>query len=71
MRFEYQILAAFALDLLAGDPRWFPHPVRLIGAFAQFSEKPLRRLIEIQRLAGILAFSIVVVVAGLSAFMLM
>ena len=26
MRLEYQILVAIALDLVLGDPRWFPHP---------------------------------------------
>ena len=60
MSLECQILAAFALDLLIGDPGWFPHPVRLIGAFAQLSEKPLRRLIVDPRLAGILAVCLVV-----------
>ncbi len=70
MSLECQILAAFALDLLIGDPGWFPHPVRLIGAFAQLSEKPLRRLIVDPRLAGILAVCLVVGAAGLGAFIL-
>ena len=26
-----QLLAACGLDAVLGDPRWFPHPVRLIG----------------------------------------
>jgi adenosylcobinamide-phosphate synthase len=34
MRLEYQILAAIALDLLVGDPRWLPHPVKFIGRLA-------------------------------------
>ena len=34
MRLEYQILLAVLLDLLLGDPRWLPHPVRLIGWLA-------------------------------------
>jgi adenosylcobinamide-phosphate synthase len=28
----WKLAAAYALDLLVGDPEWFPHPVRLIGA---------------------------------------
>ena len=31
MRLEYQIVIALLLDLALGDPRWLPHPVRLIG----------------------------------------
>ena len=34
MRLEYQIVLAVLLDLLFGDPRWLPHPVRLIGRLA-------------------------------------
>lgn len=53
MRLEYQILAAFALDALLGDPRWLPHPVRLIGWLALRLEAVTRRLIPWQRGAGI------------------
>ncbi|MCG2660479.1 MAG: cobalamin biosynthesis protein, partial [Kiritimatiellae bacterium] len=34
MNLTYQILAAVVLDLLVGDPRWLPHPVRGIGWLA-------------------------------------
>lgn len=37
------LAAAFALDLLAGDPRWLPHPVRLMGAAITLGERTLRR----------------------------
>lgn len=33
----------FALDLLIGDPEWFPHPVRLIGVLIRRIEGALRR----------------------------
>ena len=46
------IAAACFMDLLLGDPRWFPHPVRGIGFLADQWERPLRRLIKNQRLAG-------------------
>lgn len=52
MSLEYQVLIAFALDLLAGDPAWLPHPVRLIGRFALFLEAPARRIMP-PRTAGI------------------
>ncbi|MDH3347267.1 MAG: adenosylcobinamide-phosphate synthase CbiB [Desulfobulbaceae bacterium] len=45
-------LAVF-LDLLLGDPRWLPHPIRLIGSLCGYSEKTFRSLIKSERLAGI------------------
>lgn len=35
--------AAYLVDQLAGDPEWFPHPVRLIGAAISRGESQLRR----------------------------
>jgi adenosylcobinamide-phosphate synthase len=52
MRLEYQILIAVLLDLAFGDPRWFPHPVRLIGRMISALEGPARRAIPDPRLAG-------------------
>ena len=37
------IAAACLLDWIAGDPEWFPHPVRLIGRSTQAGETLLRR----------------------------
>lgn len=70
MRLEYQIIIAVALDLLAGDPRWLPHPVRLIGQFAVWLEPQLRRAIRDEKLAGILAVVQVVLATGLAALFL-
>ncbi|MHB8875582.1 MAG: adenosylcobinamide-phosphate synthase CbiB [Myxococcaceae bacterium] len=53
MRLEFQVLAALGLDLLLGDPRWLPHPVKLIGRFARALEAPSRRLLPGPRAAGI------------------
>lgn len=64
MRLEYQILAAMALDLLIGDPRWLPHPVRAIGRLATGLEGPVRRLVGRPRLAGTI---VAVLVVGVSA----
>ncbi len=64
MRLEYQILLAVPLDLLVGDPRWMPHPVRLIGRFAIFAEEPFRKMIKSPRIAGA-ATAFVVVTATL------
>ncbi len=39
---EMQIVFGFVLDLLLGDPVWFPHPVRIIGKFITALENILR-----------------------------
>ena len=57
------ILAAFLLDLLVGDPRWFPHPVRIIGVLIESAEKILRRVVRTSRAektAGVLLVIIIV-----------
>ena len=36
-------IAAYLFDWLAGDPEWFPHPVRLIGKGVEEGERLLRR----------------------------
>jgi adenosylcobinamide-phosphate synthase len=51
--FELQILCALTLDLLLGDPRWFPHPVRIIGWFCVRIEAISRRFFANKRLAGV------------------
>jgi adenosylcobinamide-phosphate synthase len=37
------LASAYLLDQIAGDPEWFPHPVRLIGFAAARGEAALRR----------------------------
>ena len=55
-----QIAAALAADLLFGDPRWFPHPVKAIGRLALALEPPMRRVFPSARAAGVAAASLVV-----------
>jgi len=69
MRLEYQILIAFGLDLLLGDPRWLPHPVKLIGRFAMMLEAPMRKAIPNARAAGLVTAGLVVGVTGFLAFL--
>ncbi len=57
---ELQIIAAVVLDIIVGDPRWFPHPVRFIGRFALAVESPCRRLLGNPRSAGVAVAGIVV-----------
>ncbi|MDD5304849.1 MAG: adenosylcobinamide-phosphate synthase CbiB [Elusimicrobia bacterium] len=70
MRIEYQVILAFALDLLLGDPRWLPHPVKGIGRLALALESPLRRAIRNERAAGIAAVLAVLGATGLAAYAL-
>ena len=57
---EFLLLAAFVLDLIFGDPRWMPHPVRGIGWLALQTEALLRRTALPLQLAGMLAVLVVV-----------
>jgi adenosylcobinamide-phosphate synthase len=68
MRLEYQILMAVAIDLLLGDPRWLPHPVRGIGRLATGAETLARRFLGSTRVAGLMAALVVYLTAGLAAW---
>jgi len=57
---EYLLLAAFLCDLLFGDPRWMPHPVKGIGWLAHGAEKALRASGLPLRIAGVLCVLVVV-----------
>jgi adenosylcobinamide-phosphate synthase len=38
------LISAYLLDLILGDPQWFPHPVRLMGRLIAWLEKIFRNL---------------------------
>ncbi|MCX5705865.1 MAG: adenosylcobinamide-phosphate synthase CbiB [Candidatus Omnitrophica bacterium] len=50
----FAIALAYFLDLILGDPQWFPHPVRIIGWLINNIELPLRKLVKYERLSGII-----------------
>lgn len=65
-----------ALDLLLGDPRGWPHPVRAIGALVASTEQALRRLVAMAgggprslRVAGLILAVVVVGVTGGAAWL--
>lgn len=68
MPLEYQIILAVALDLLVGDPRWLPHPVKYIGGFAVWMETPARRISGDPRLAGVMIVVVVVFATALAGY---
>lgn len=65
---EAQALAAIAADLLFGDPRWFPHPVKAIGRLALALEPPMRRAFSNPRLAGVAAAGLTIGATVLAAW---
>ncbi len=38
-------LGAYIIDIIVGDPRWFPHPVAIIGRWTRFVEGKIRACI--------------------------
>ncbi|MBN2406406.1 MAG: cobalamin biosynthesis protein CobD [Elusimicrobia bacterium] len=47
------LASAFALDIAAGDPRWIPHPVRMMGRTVRMIEPRARKMIGNEKAAGI------------------
>jgi adenosylcobinamide-phosphate synthase len=41
--FVIPLISGFILDLLLGDPKWLPHPIRLFGVIIAFCEHKLNR----------------------------
>ncbi len=62
---------ALVLDQLLGDPRWLPHPVRLIGLLQSHLEKVCRGLLPSARLAGIVTVVITLLVTALLTWALL
>ncbi|WP_353073256.1 adenosylcobinamide-phosphate synthase CbiB [Tunturiibacter gelidiferens] len=58
------VAAAYIFDWIAGDPEWFPHPVRLIGRGIEGGERILRRTRQTPAAefaaGGLLTFGVVV-----------
>ena len=56
---ELALVIGYMLDLTIGDPRWLPHPVRMIGKEIEILEKVLRKL-RPEKLSGtILALTVI------------
>lgn len=71
MRTEFIIIAAFCLDALVGDPRWLYHPVCAIGLLAKRLETPARKLFRIDFVAGIFTVLTVIILTGLTTWLLL
>ncbi len=64
MTLEYKIALALILDFLFGDPKWMPHPVRLIGWMIAKIEEPVRKAFKNDRAAGLFAAPAVILTAS-------
>ncbi len=61
------IAAAFALDLIIGDPEGWPHPIRLMGAAISENEKRFRRLpLHATISGGLFAISLILGTFGIA-----
>ncbi|MEK7828794.1 MAG: CobD/CbiB family cobalamin biosynthesis protein, partial [Deltaproteobacteria bacterium] len=57
------IFFAYLLDLILGDPRWLPHPIRWIGRYSSFLEDKIRIFADTplsEKVGGVFLFIIVV-----------
>lgn len=78
---RYHIIAFFAgfvLDLIAGDPYWLPHPIRLIGNWIAWLEQKLygdqekrERMEKQERYRGVLLVFLVTVPAAVIPFLVL
>ncbi|HAJ33482.1 MAG TPA: cobalamin biosynthesis protein CobD [Candidatus Atribacteria bacterium] len=63
-----EIITAYLLDLVIGDPYWLPHPVRIIGKVIEYLERALRKNNQNQRTEKIKGIILTVITVGLSYF---
>ncbi|HBC87951.1 MAG TPA: cobalamin biosynthesis protein CobD [Lentisphaeria bacterium] len=68
MNFAIDLIFAFGLDLMLGDPEWFHHPVRFIGALINWLERITRRIFPNERVAGTITGLLTVIVSGLVVY---
>lgn len=69
MIFTLRYLTAYMLDLIFGDPEWFPHPVRFIGKLISFLEKHLYNFKNKTFWGGVTAFVVITVTVVISYFL--
>jgi len=68
-----EIIAAYFLDLIIGDPYWLPHPVRIIGKVIEYLEKTLRKgnqSQQTQQTEKIKGIILTVITVGLSYYII-
>ena len=68
MSFILKIWMAYLLDLILGDPYWFPHPVRFIGKYITFIENRIYSLKNKRVCGGLLTFTVILTTGVLSYY---
>lgn len=66
-----EVIAAYFLDLMLGDPQGYPHPVRLMGKLISFLESSIRKIAKTakqERIAGYFLCTIVVFTSYISGY---
>lgn len=63
MSFTLKFLIAYVLDLMFGDPYWFPHPVRLIGSYINIIEKNIYKFKNKKFWGAIMAIVVIITTA--------
>ena len=71
MIYTFQTLVALLLDLLLGDPQWYPHPVRWIGLACNAGEKITRKWIKNLSLAGFFTVIFVLITTGCAIYLIL
>lgn len=71
MMYLFQLFLSVALDALFGDPRWYPHPVRIIGRVCLVSEKITRAVFSNLHIAGLITVLSVLLITGSSITILL
>ncbi|MBU1122831.1 MAG: adenosylcobinamide-phosphate synthase CbiB [Candidatus Omnitrophota bacterium] len=64
------IILGYTMDLIFGDPRWMPHPVKIIGTVITKLEFVIRKFILNKRFAGIILAIIIIGLSWLIPFLL-
>jgi adenosylcobinamide-phosphate synthase len=65
-----EIIVAYFLDLIIGDPYWLPHPVRIIGKVIKYLERVLQKNNQNQRAEKVKGIILTVTTVGLSYFII-
>lgn len=71
MLYSIHIFTSIFLDALIGDPRWYPHPVRVIGKVIDFAENLTRAYFKNLILAGAVTVFLVLSATGLSVYLVL
>ena len=65
-----ELITAYILDLIVGDPHWLPHPVRIIGKVIEYLARVLRKNNQNQRAEKIKGIFLTVITVGLSYYII-